>query len=207
MLANVCADLPTEAIKDTGTFKAITGEDYISAQHKFKEYFSFKPFCRLVFSCNNIPKNYSDRSDGFYRRLIIIRFDNTVPEDKKDESLREKLAVETDGIIAWAMVGLKRLMANKFRFSETDRTRAELSSYKAENSSALAFLNECCELVADAEILRTDLYGAYNEYCKDNGKKAMSQNSFNKDLESVSGIYRAFDKITRRNIWRGVKLA
>jgi putative DNA primase/helicase len=205
-LANIFADLPTENIKDTGTFKAITGEDYISGQHKFKEYFSFKPFCRLIFSCNNVPKNYADRSDGFYRRLILIRFDHSVSEDKKDESLREKMAAETDGILAWAMVGLKRLMANKFRFSETDRTRSELSSYKVENSSALAFLEECCELAADAEILRTELYGAYNEYCKDNGKKTMSQTTFNRDLEGVSGIYRSLDKVTRRNIWRGIKL-
>lgn len=205
-LANIFADLPGKEIRETGTFKAITGEDYISAQHKFKDYFSFKPFCRLMFSCNNVPKNVSDRSDGFYRRLIIVRFDHTVPEAKKDGDLKEKLALETDGIIAWAMVGLKRLIANKYKFSETDRTRAELADYKADNSSALAFVNECCTFEADAEVERKQLYETYVEYCADNGLKPMSHKRFNSELDGIGTLRRDLDTISRRNIWRGLRL-
>jgi putative DNA primase/helicase len=204
-LANIFADLPTENIKDTGTFKAITGEDYISAQHKFKEYFSFKPFCRLLFSCNNIPRNYSDKSDGFYRRLILIRFDHSIPQEKKDENLKDKLAEETDGILAWAMVGLKRLMSNNFRFSETDRTRAELASYKAENSSVMAFVEECCEVKSGNEVLRTELYSIYHEYCTENGQKPVGQKKFNSELEGISGVERGLENISRKKTWRGIK--
>jgi putative DNA primase/helicase len=135
-LGNVFADLPSEKIRDTGIFKAIVGEDYIAAQHKFKEYFSFKPFCRMVFSCETMPKNYADRSGGFYRRLIIIRFDNHVDDKARDRNLRDKLALEADGIIAWSLKGLKRLMKNEYVFSETDRTNTELQKYKADNSSS-----------------------------------------------------------------------
>jgi len=205
-LANIFADLPTSDIRDTGTFKAITGEDYISAQHKFKEYFSFKPFARLLFSCNNIPKNYSDRSDGFYRRLILIRFDHTIPEDKKDGNLKEKLLLEKDGIIAWAMVGLKRLMERKWKFTETERTRAELASYKADNSSTLAFVEECCTLDPGSEVLREELYNAYHEYCSTVGSKPVSQKRFNNELEGVSGVSRGSEAVTRRRTWRGIRL-
>jgi putative DNA primase/helicase len=205
-LANIFADLPTENIKDTGTFKAITGEDYISAQHKFKDYFSFKPFCRLLFSCNNIPKNYTDRSDGFYRRLILIRFDHSISADKKDENLKDKLAEETDGILAWSMVGLKRLMSNNFRFSETDRTRTELANYKAENSSVLAFIEECCDIDEQGECLRDDLFTAYREYCRSNGQKAMSNIRFNKELDNMSGLERGQEIVTHRKTWKGIRL-
>jgi putative DNA primase/helicase len=88
-LANIFADLPSSNIGDTGTFKAITGEDYISAQHKFKDYFSFKPFCRLVFSCNHMPKNHTDRSDAFYKRLIIVKFEHVITDDKN--TLRKEI--------------------------------------------------------------------------------------------------------------------
>jgi putative DNA primase/helicase len=204
-LANIFADLPSENIRDTGTFKAITGEDYISAQHKFRDYFSFKPFCRLLFSCNNIPKNYTDRSDGFYRRLILIRFDHTIPEDKKDGFLKEKLLLEADGILAWSLIGLKRLMDNGYRYSETDRTQAELTSYKTDNSSVLAFIDECCT-IGDGEILREELYNAYMEYCNSGGQKAVSQKRFNGDLDSVSGMERSLEAVSRRKTWKGVRL-
>jgi len=206
-LANIFADLPAKEIRETGIFKAITGEDYISAQHKFKDYFSFKPFCRLLFSCNNVPKNVSDRSDGFYRRLIIVRFDHTIPEAKKDGDLKEKLALEKDGIIAWVMVGLKRLIANKYKFSETDRTRAELAEYKADNSSALAFVNECCVFASDAEVERKALYDTYVEYCVQNGQKPMSHKRFNAELDGIGTLRRDLDSISRRNIWRGLRLS
>ena len=205
-LANIFADLPAQNLKDTGTFKAITGEDYIMGERKHKDGFSFKPFARLLFSCNNIPKNYADRSDGFYRRLILIRFENTIPEDKKDNELKEKLAQEADGILAWSLIGLKRLMANGYRFSETDRTKAELRNYKSENSSVLSFVDECCELDSTAEILREELYNAYTEYCNTNGQKPVSLTRFNKELEGVDSLSRGMESVTRRRTWCGIKL-
>ena len=206
-LANIFADLPSENIRDTGTFKAITGEDYISAQHKFKEYFSFKPFARLLFSCNTVPKSYTDRSDGFYRRLILIRFDRKIPEMKRDPNLKDKLAAEADGILAWAMIGLKRLIANNFIFSETARTQAELTQYKMDNSSVLAFIGECCTIEAGATCLSEELYSAYQEYCQKSSMKPVSQIRFNKDLESAQGLTRGRDAISRRHTWSGVRLS
>ena len=205
-LANIFADLPTQNLKDTGTFKAITGEDYIMGERKHKDGFSFKPFARLLFSCNNIPKNYADRSDGFYRRLILIRFENTIPEDKKDNELKEKLMLEADGILAWSLVGLRRLMDNGFKFSETSRTQAELRSYKAENSSVVSFVDECCVLAPTAEVLRQELYNAYTEYCNENGQKPFSQTRFNSELDGFDSVSRGMESQTGRRTWCGVKL-
>ncbi len=204
-LANIFADLPSSDIGDTGTFKAITGEDYISAQHKFKDYFSFKPFCRLVFSCNHMPKNHTDRSDAFYKRLVIVKFEHVITEDKKDGELHEKLCAEADGIIAWAMVGLKRLMENGWKFSETDRTRESLADYKADNSSAMAFVEECCVIEAGAECLRDPLYDQYVEFCSQNGRKPLGKNNFLAELDGIPGVSRGLEARSRRKSWRGIR--
>ena len=97
-LANIFADLPSKAIDDGGMFKALTGEDAITAERKNKNPFNFRPYARLLFSCNDIPKNYSDRSDGFYRRLLIIRFDKSIPPEQRNPNLKEQLASERNGI-------------------------------------------------------------------------------------------------------------
>ena len=89
-LANIFADLPTKNIDDNGIFKALVGEDTITVEKKHKDPFSFQSYARLLFSCNNIPKNYGDRSEGFYRRLIIITYRNAVPSDKRDPHLDRK---------------------------------------------------------------------------------------------------------------------
>jgi putative DNA primase/helicase len=188
-------------------FKALTGEDTIFAERKNKPIFCFRPFARLLFSCNDIPKNINDRSEGFYRRLIIIRFSKSVPPEKRDPNLREKLALEADGILMWALAGLRRIMSNNYVFGETDRTREELQRYRIDSNSALLFMEECAEFGEGFECFRSDVYDAYQEFCRNNGYKPFSQIRFNKDLaESDVGIVQARDAITRRHTWRGVKI-
>lgn len=206
-LANIFADLPSKSVDDNGMFKALTGEDYITAERKNKDPFSFRPYARMVFSCNEMPRNYGDRSDGFFRRLVIIRFDKSIPESERDPDLRDKLSVERDGIFMWALAGLRRLIANSYRFAETARTRTELRKYKVESNSALSFAEECCLVSVDAECMREDLFQAYREYCHKNGLKALSQANFNKDIENYyETVERGLERVSRRKIWKGIRL-
>lgn len=204
-LANIFADLPSKSIDDNGMFKALTGEDFITAERKNKDPFSFRPYARFLFSCNEIPRNYGDRSEGFYRRLIIIRFEKSVPKAKRDPNLAEKLVAERDGILMWALGGLKRLMAANYVFSETDRTRAELEKYRVESNSVLSFAKMFCVCRDDVSAVRDDLFLRYKEYCSNAGMKPVSQTNFNKELEAgFPEISRGRDKLSKRRIWRGI---
>jgi len=203
-LANIFADLPSKAIDDGGMFKALTGEDSIIAERKNRDPFTFRPYARFLFSCNDLPKNYADRSDGFYRRLIIIRFDESVPVEKRDPNLLERIAAERDGILTWALEGLRRLIAGNYIFSETDRTRYELQRYKVESNSVLAFAEEYC-VTGTGFTPREELYARYKDYCTSSGMKSMSQTRFNAELEGAfPEIRRGQDKVSGRRIWRGL---
>jgi putative DNA primase/helicase len=130
-----------------------------------------------------------------------------VSEEKRDPDLKEKLAMERDGILMWAIAGLKRLIANNYQFTDTERTREEIHRYKLENNSVLSFVEECCAVDNKAECFREDLFGAYKNYCIANGLKAMSQISFNRDIESsIPSITRQLDKVTRRKTYHGVRV-
>ena len=107
----------------------------------------------------------------------------------------------------WAIAGLKRLIANNYQFSETDRTRGEIHRYKLENNSVLSFVEECCAVEENAACFREDLFSAYKNYCAANGLKAMSQISFNRDIESsIPSITRQQDKVTHRRTYNGVRV-
>ena len=204
-LANIFADLPSKSIDDNGMFKALTGEDFITAERKNKDPFSFRPYARFLFSCNEIPRNYGDRSEGFYRRLLIIRFEKSVPKSQRDPNLAEKLAEERDGILMWALAGLKRLIAAGYVFSETEKTLAELEKYRIESNSVLSFAKLFCSCEEEAFVVRDDLFLRYKEYCGNAGMKPVSQTNFNKELEAgFPEITRGRDKLSKRRIWRGI---
>ncbi len=204
-LANIFADLPSKAIDDNGLFKALTGEDYITAERKNKDPFSFRPYARFLFSCNDIPRNYGDRSEGFFRRLILIRFSRSVPTEQRDAGLREKLATESDGIFMWALEGLRRLMRNGYYFTETAATRAELEKYKTESSSSLSFADNYLVAEKDAIAVRDEVYEAYKSFCSNSGFKSLSQIMFNRDIEArYPVIKRGQDRLSKRRTWIGL---
>jgi putative DNA primase/helicase len=205
--ANIFADLPSKAIDDNGMFKALVGEDFINAERKGKDPFDFQSYARLLFSCNGIPRNYGDKSEGFYRRLIIIPFaGQQLSEEEKDVELFDKFQAEADGIFMFALEGLKRLIENKFRFSETKFTNAELHKYRVDSNSVLSFVDECCTLDLDAEVERTELFNKYRDYCKECNMLPVSQKTFNKDLEAgFTNVSKAKDRLGKRNTWRGIR--
>jgi len=203
-LANVFSDLPSKSIDDTGIFKVVTGEDYLMAEKKNKNPFKFKPFARLVFSCNELPRNYVDRTEGFYRRLIIVPFSRQIEKSKIDKSLKYKFQREKEGILNWALEGLKRLYENNFEFSENELTDGVKKEYKRENNNVISFVEECCELDGLFSCSRIEIYEAYKEFCGEAGLKALSQIKFNKELEGNFNITRS--RSGKLRLWNGVRI-
>ena len=75
-LLNLCADLPSRRLEDSGDFKIIVSQETIRAQRKNQPAFDFTPYCRLLFSANNLPES-ADSSRGYIRRWYIIPFTQT----------------------------------------------------------------------------------------------------------------------------------
>ena len=206
-LANIFADLPTKNIDDNGIFKALVGEDYLTVEKKNKNPFSFQSSARLLFSCNSIPKNYGDRSEGFYRRLVILRFKYTVPKEKRDPELLEKFRMEADGIFLFALEGLRRLMGNRYTFSETQVNADELQQYREESDSVLSFVKDCCELAAGHSVGSTELFHAYKGYCEECGLRPYSQKNFVQQITATfSSVTRGVDALGKRRTLIGIKL-
>ena len=203
-LANVFSDLPSKSIDDTGIFKVVTGEDYLMAEKKNKNPFKFKPFARLVFSCNELPRNYVDRAEGFCRRLIIVPFSRQIEKSKIDKALKYKFQEEKEGILNWALEGLKRLYENNFEFSENELTDGVKKEYKRENNNVISFVEECCELDGLFSCSRIEIYEAYKEFCVEAGLKALSQIKFNKELEGNFNITRS--RSGKLRSWNGVRI-
>ena len=203
-LANVFSDLPSKSIDDTGIFKVVTGEDYLMAEKKNKNPFKFRPFARLVFSCNELPKNYVDRTEGFYRRLIIVPFNRQIEKNKIDKALKYKFQREKEGILNWALEGLKRLYENNFEFSENELTDGVKKEYKRENNNVISFVEECCEIDSLFSCSRIEIYEAYKEFCVEAGLKALSQIKFNKELEGNFNVTRS--RSGKLRSWNGVRI-
>jgi putative DNA primase/helicase len=84
--------------------KAITGGDKISARFMRQDFFEYPPQFKLLIAGNHKP-SIRNVDEAMKRRLHLIPFTVTIPPEKRDGTLTEKLLAERDGILAWAVEG------------------------------------------------------------------------------------------------------
>lgn len=176
-LLNIATEIGADLL-DSLYFKAIVTGDPINAALKHKNQFKFKPYCKLIFSGNRLPK-VRDNSDGFFRRLLPVSFKRQFAEDDpdRDPNLPEKLSAELSEIFAWSLVGLHRLRQNG-RFTDCTETRDLIFSYRRLNNPVMCFVMDACEVGEEFYTDKKTLYTAYRTYSIANGYSPFAREKF-----------------------------
>ena len=86
--------------------KAITGGDKVSARFMRQDFFDYVPQFKLLIAGNHKP-TIRNVDEAMKRRLHLIPFTVTIPPERRDGKLTEKLLRERDGILAWAVAGCR----------------------------------------------------------------------------------------------------
>jgi len=136
-----------------------------------------------------------------------MRFNHSVPAEKRDPELIDKFRMEADGIFLFALEGLKHLMKKQFMFSETEVNKAELQQYREDSDSVLSFVRENCEFDVNSYVGSTEIFNAYKDYCEECGLKPYSQRMFVQQITTAfPEVTRGVDTLGKRRILNGVKI-
>ena len=164
-------------IEDGSTFKAITGDGVIEAELKGKDPFTITFKGGITFTCNEMPYIKDDKGTHMFERFLIIPCDNVIPPEKRDNRLFEKMEEEIEGIIIWALQGLKRLMKNDFVLTESKMSKSANIEYRSLNDSLFRFIKENCIVTGDIsdKVRKTDFEKRYDKYCGENDIKALDK--------------------------------
>ena len=90
--------LPVERVK------AIGGGDPITARHLYGNPFTFQPSHTVWLQTNHKPR-ISDDGHAIWRRVQLIPWPITIPDQEQDPAIDQQLASELDGILAWIVQG------------------------------------------------------------------------------------------------------
>src|SRR4029078_2469053 len=103
--------------------------------------FIMAEYAKLIFNCNELPKDV-EQTNAYFRRFLIVPFNVTIPEDEQDKELSKKIiANELSGIFNWVLDGLKRLLVQK-NFSNSDAIDQQLKEYEKNSDSVRMFLED-----------------------------------------------------------------
>ncbi len=171
ILVCVDDDMKMEALKQTNYVKSIvTAQGKMDLERKGKQSYQGWMFCRLLAFSNGDLQALYDRSNGFYRRQLILTTMEKPADRIDDPDIAERMKAEAEGIFLWMFEGLQRLAANRFQFIESERTRANREYVKRDSNNMIDFMESegFIRLKADYGASSKEIYETYQMWCEEN---------------------------------------
>ncbi len=183
-LANIGDDIGDDFIANPAVFKKIVSGDWIKGENKGQKEFFFKPYCKLLFSANDIPR-IKDKSGAVLDRLVIIPFDARFSKDDPDFDpyIKYKLIKPEalEYLILLGLKGLKRVLENQ-SFTASSKVKRSIEEYEEKNNPIKIFFKEI-DLDEIINEPTSEVYKKYNEFCLANSFTAMSNIEFSKQVK------------------------
>lgn len=205
-LINFTTEVEAKGLVNDARLKGVITGDPITAERKQQDPFVFRPFVKLVISCNSLPAT-ADKTHGYFRRWIILPFTRTFSEKRGnlDRSRAQRIIrTELPGVLNWAIGGYKSLM-DAGALTEPTASKEALEQYRRDTDSTLMFVDECLQRMSGTTTPYKEIYAAYTAWIKDTGLEPLGVIKFRKSLQRAAGTearkidkYLVFDGLTIR---------
>lgn len=203
-LLNFSSEIGSPKNSDSDMIKKLASMEPIEVKELYDNPYIITNYARLAFNCNVLPK-VGENTDGFHRRLLIIRFGQTISDEEMDLDLAKKIiAEELPGIFNIIIEGMKRFFEQgKFTYSQSIVDESE--TYRRDINSVLTFISDEQYVPSSNRNMPVSvLYQSYRDFCSQNGFQSFNRTKFISQLRdakfqisrSTNGYYHIyFDKL------------
>ena len=172
---------------------SISGENSLTVNRKYRVQWTGKLPSRLHIISNELPK-LGDASEAIIGRIVLVLTTHSWL-GKEDHELEQTLLGELPGILNWALDGIERLIKQGNRFTRLASADEAIATMRDLASPVAAFIREKCELTPDGKVGVDALYGAYKQWCEENGDAKASKPVSGRDLKA------AFPSLKKQRPW------
>jgi putative DNA primase/helicase len=164
-------------------FKQLVSGEPVEARMIYGKPFILRDYARFIFNTNVLPADV-ENNPGFFRRFIIIEFDQTIADEEKNPMLaNEIIQEELPGVFNWVLEGMNRLL-KQGDFSKCAAASNAIESYRKESDSVALFLDDGgFKPSLDDKLSLMDFYNKYKDFCKDSNYTCCSSKIFSTRLK------------------------
>ena len=184
-------DMDMSALPKTNYIKSIvTSECKMDMERKGVQSYQSQLYVRFLCFGNGALTALHDKSDGFFRRQIVLTTKDRPAGRADDPFLVDKLLREKEGIFLWCLEGLHRLIGNNYQFTVSTKARENMETVKRSSNNVIEFLQSegYIRFRADSEASSKALYEAYQRWCEDNAQKPCLPTVSVPSLHKMSGF-------------------
>lgn len=179
--------------------KGLSGGDRISARYMNRDFFEFTPVCLMVVALNHRLRT-NDAGAALWRRIREIDFPVTIPAERRDPHLPERLRAELPGILRWALDGWRLYQAEGLEPPEA--VRAATDAYREQSDPLGEFLADRCIVHEHCTATAADVYRAFTSWSNETGEMSLSKRVLGERLASRGFVATRVHGGTRA--WRGI---
>jgi putative DNA primase/helicase len=194
------SEQPSSYLASTNVLNAIISGEPLQVERKYRDPVTVIPRCKIAWAMNELPR-VADANSGLFRRVKVVKFPQ-IPANERDPKIRRAIEREGAGILNWALEGLERLQ-RRGGFAVPEGVEEATEQFRENNDVPALFVADRCVKDPDASEKASTLYGAYADWCKDNGHRAQSSTRLADDWQRL-GFERYRSKGTTR--YKGVRL-
>jgi putative DNA primase/helicase len=182
------------------TVKRLTGGDRIRARRMHRDFVEFTPSHTAVLVTNVLPRVRGD-DPAVWRRLKVVPFTVVIPDHEQDRRLEERLALEADAVLAWALDGYR--CYTREGLDEPTAVTAATGRYREQSDAVTRFIAECCLTGEHYFVPVRELYDAWCKWAAGEHVDPMSKTAFGLALDRLG--YPA-DRTMHARLRRGLAL-
>lgn len=180
---NIGDEIAQCKLKNLARFKSITAGETITVEQKFKTAVKVSPNVRQLYTTNNLPTFEDGNIEAIFDRLNIVLFNVSIPGEKRNRDLVQKLLAEKDIIISMSLNLFAKVYQNNGVFSEPESVKAFKKTFTMDTSACELFLNEKIAFDSNSKGLSSrDLYLRFCQFCSDVDLPPQSRTIFRENL-------------------------
>ena len=188
-----CSDETDDVVIDKCKgYKSLASGNTITVRPIYSQPIKVQNTATLILNANKMP-NFKDRTQGFFRRLVIIPFDFVIKN--KIDNIDSLLSTDTakSYILNLALKGVERIKSNNYKITENEFLIEKKNEYISDTDSVASFIMS--EPTIDNEMTEF-VYCRYADFCNETSlHDAISKTLFTRRLRDFGYV----SKVQYRN--------
>ena len=189
-LVNIAGEVSYQELKETKLLKQLSGGDEIHADRKYKSPIKFRNKAKLVFITNEIPLSKDD-SDGFYRRVFLIKFPYQFEDDPSIPIKIRQAEEEFNWLLTKSIHTLIDLLDRNLTFTNEKSIEEIREIYLKESNPVYAFIKEFCIQIDsdDVYIPRKEFLKNFNYWLELQNRPPFKENKLGRIMKELKIYY------------------
>lgn len=166
--------------------KTLTGRDKIAARFMRQDEFEFMPTFKIAVASNHRP-GLKTVGEEMRRRVHLVEFPDSIPEEDRERDLPERLRAEYPAILHWMIHGC--LEWQQAALGKPERVIEDTEAYLRDQDVLGGWISESIERVNSFSLRVTEAHRSYTAFVRERGEFEPSMTLFSEQMQA-----RGFDK-------------